>query len=235
MSGMRGQNQPGRVVVRLIAGLDRANSPLVGQQPIAIQNRSGIRLGRSSGPAQNFNQVFSTCGGDDQLEQEPVQLSFGQGIRPFLLDRVLGGHHHKRRGQLVGHPTHRDRPFLHGLQHRRLGLGRRSVDFIGQQQLRKDRTAAEDQRSPLLSLLHHRGAGDVRGHQVRGELDPAEVQAQCGPQSSNQEGFAQPRNPFQQHMPACKQGGEDTFHHIILPHQDRTHCNPDRFPIFGKG
>ena len=59
MSGMRGQNQPGRVVVRLIAGLDRANSPLVGQQPIAIQNRSGIRLGCSSGPPQNFNQVFS--------------------------------------------------------------------------------------------------------------------------------------------------------------------------------
>ena len=48
---MRGQNQSSGVVVSLIAGLDRANGPLMGQQLIAIQNGSGIRLRSSSGPA----------------------------------------------------------------------------------------------------------------------------------------------------------------------------------------
>ena len=83
--------------------------------------------------------------GDRQhdLEQEAVELGLGQRVGAFVLDRVLGGRHQERAGQLSGDPVDRDLPLLHRLQQRRLRLGGRPVDLVGQQQVGEQRALAE--------------------------------------------------------------------------------------------
>ena len=77
------------------------------------------------------------------LEQEPVELRFGERIRPFLLDRVLRGHHEERLLQLVDRAGRGDRAFLHRFEQGRLRLRRGAVDFVGQQELGEDRPRPE--------------------------------------------------------------------------------------------
>ena len=56
---------------------------------------------------------------------------------------------------------------------RRLRLGRRAVDFVGQDDIGEHRPLVKDELAPsrLRILLDQVGAGNVRWHQVRGELN----------------------------------------------------------------
>ena len=66
--------------------------------------------------------------------------------------------------------------FLHGLQQRRLGLGRGAVDLIGQDDVGEDRALA--QHEVVLLAVEDVAAGDVAGQQVGRELDALELQPQ---------------------------------------------------------
>jgi hypothetical protein len=70
--------------------------------------------------------------------------------------------------------------FLHGLQHGGLGLGRGAVDFVGEQEIRENRPRHELQLAGARHrvVLDDLGAGDVRRHQIRCELDAFETQIQ---------------------------------------------------------
>ena len=77
--------------------------------------------------------------GDRQLEHEAVDLGLGQRIGAFLLDRVLRGQHQERLGQRIGLVADGDLPLLHRFEQRALHLGRRAVDFVGQDDVGEDR------------------------------------------------------------------------------------------------
>ena len=79
---------------------------------------------------------------DHQLEQKTVELGLGQVVGPFRFDRVLGGHDQKRRLDRVAHAVDRHPVLLHDLQQGRVGLGRRAIDLVGQEQLGEDRARA---------------------------------------------------------------------------------------------
>ena len=83
--------------------------------------------------------------GDEDLEQEPVELGLGQGIGPLLLDRVLRGQHEERVGQGMAAAAGGDLPLLHRLEQGGLGLGRGAVDLVGQDQVGEDRPLDEAQ------------------------------------------------------------------------------------------
>ena len=70
---------------------------------------------------------------DDQLEQKPIELGLGQVVSPLRFDGVLRGHDQKRRLDRIAHAVDRHPVLLHDLQQRRMGLGRRAIDLIGQQ------------------------------------------------------------------------------------------------------
>ena len=76
---------------------------------------------------------------DQDIEHEAVELGLGQRIGPFLLDRVLGRQHEERVGQPVALAADGDLPLLHRLEQGRLGLGRRAVDLVGQDDVGEDR------------------------------------------------------------------------------------------------
>ncbi len=75
--------------------------------------------------------------------QKSVELRFGQPVNALLFDRVLSGHHHKRKLERKRVPIHRHLIFLHGFQERGLRFGRCPVDLIGQEDLCKDRPFPE--------------------------------------------------------------------------------------------
>jgi hypothetical protein len=105
-----------------------------------------------------------------------VELGFRQGVGAFLLDRVLGREDEEGRVEFVAAAEDGDLQFLHGLEHRGLGLGRSAVDFVGQHDIGEDRAADELELAAAADtgFLDDVGAGDVGRHQVRGELDAVE-------------------------------------------------------------
>ena len=71
-------------------------------------------------------------------------------------------------------PSTRDLALLHRLQQRRLGLRRRAVDLVGEQDVREHRPAPELELAGL-RVVDER-AGHVARHEVRGELHALGVQ-----------------------------------------------------------
>ncbi len=80
---------------------------------------------------------------DHDVEHEPVELGFGQRVSSFHLDRVLRGQHEERRVQRVTSPPDGDLVLLHRLEQRRLRLGRRAVDLVGQNHVGEHRARDE--------------------------------------------------------------------------------------------
>ena len=126
---------------------------------------------------------------DHQLEEEAVELRFGQRVGALQVDRVLRRQHEERLGQRVRLAAHRDGVLLHRFQHGRLGARRGAVDLVGQDQVGEDRPGLEGEAPALVALGDHVGADDVGGHQVGRELDAAVAQVHaarpaCAPAAS---------------------------------------------------
>src|SRR5690606_4269024 len=101
-----------------------------------------------------------------------VELGLGERERALVLNRVLRRHDHERLRQLVADAVDGDLPLLHRLEERRLRLRRRAVDLVGQDDLGHDRPGVELEGAR--GLVVDRDAGDVRGEQVRRELNALE-------------------------------------------------------------
>lgn len=147
---------------------------------------------------------------DIDLQQKAIKLRFRQRIGTFLLQWILGGEDMEGTWQGIGLSGNRDLMFLHGLQQGRLRAGTCPVDFIGHQQLAKDRTMNEaEAAAPSLGFFQHFRAGDICRHQIWGALDAIGIQTQHTTERVDQLGLGKARNADQQHMPAgqnCRQG-----------------------------
>ena len=94
---MRGQRQPHDVVLH-VRGEDHLADELL---PLARSRApsitlSGFDVDAARGAVEDRRQFLAAGIADDQLEEEAVELGFGQRIGAFLLDRVLRGHHEER-------------------------------------------------------------------------------------------------------------------------------------------
>ena len=74
-----------------------------------------------------------------------------------------------------------------------------------------------------LVLLDHLGAGDVRGHQVGGELDPVEGQVQRIGQRADHQRLGQARHADQQAVAAGEDGDEQLLEDRVLADDDLAH------------
>ena len=141
-------------------------------------------------------------------EEEPVQLGLGQRVRTFLFDGVLRGDDEERVGQRIGLLADGDLAFLHRLQEGRLGLGRRAVDLVGQNDVGEDRALDESELAPAVGrLVHEVGACNVRGHQVGRELNPPQRQVHRPRQAPDHHRFGEARHAHQQAVSADEDGG----------------------------
>ena len=137
----------------------------------------GLDGGGAAGDLELFLEVRVV---HEDLEHEPVLLGFGQRIGPFLLDRVLRGQHEERVGERMADAADGDLPLLHRFQQGGLRLGRRAVDFVGQDDVGEERPFEEPAlaRAGRAVLFQDFGAGDVGRHQVGRELHAAEREVQ---------------------------------------------------------
>jgi hypothetical protein len=162
-----------------------------------------------------------------QLEQEAVELGLGQRIGALHLDRVLSRQHEEWSRQRPRYAADRDRRLLHALQERRLGLGRRPVDLVGQQDVREDRTLLELEALPAVGILHDDvGADDVRRHQVRRELDSRERKLESLRQRLDQQRLAEAGHPLQEHVAAREHPDEDVVDDLAMTHDDLFDLGP---------
>ena len=158
---------------------------------------------------------------DAQLEHEAVELRLGQRVRPLHLDRVLRRQHEERRRQRVGLLADRDRLLLHRLEQRRLRLGRRAVDLVGQHDVREDRPALELEaprqlaRRPLstIRLVPRTSAGIRSGVNWMRENDRSSASASVRTSSV----LPRPGHAFQQHVAAREQRRGDRARDLRLP------------------
>ena len=72
-------------------------------------------------PAQHRRFLFSRWVAEIEPDQEPVELSFGQGKRSFMVHRVLGRDDQERRRQIERCAVDRDPALAHRFQQRGLG------------------------------------------------------------------------------------------------------------------
>ena len=77
------------------------------------------------------------------LEEEAVQLGFGQSVGALVLDRVLRGHDHEGNARRMRDPVHGHLPFFHHLEERALRFGRCPVDLVHQHDIAEDGAGLE--------------------------------------------------------------------------------------------
>ena len=100
-------------------------------------NRSRVE---SSIPLGHDFPLFSSCWVVKQyFEHETIELSFGQRVRAFILNRVLSGEHGENGGERMAFTINGHLPLLHRLQQCGLGFRRSAIDFVGQQDVGEDR------------------------------------------------------------------------------------------------
>ena len=157
-------------------------------------------------------------------KHEPVELRFRQGVGTLLLDRVLRGQHKKRLWQREDAAGHGDVMFLHGLEQCGLRLGRRAVDFVGEDDVGEDRSLYELKLPPALGgLLQDIRAGDVGRHQVGRELNAVEVERHHPGQRVDHECLSQARYSHEQRVAAREDGDEQALNDLVLSYDDLGH------------
>ena len=140
---------------------------------------------------------------DVELHGETVELCLREWVGPMELDWILGGEHHERGVEGVGLSRDRDLAFLHRLEQRGLNLGRRAVDLVGEDDVGEDGAFVDLELTT--ALIEDRRADDVRGQQVRSELDATEVRMNRLRQSPHHECLGKSGQPFQEDVPPRKQ------------------------------
>ena len=159
---------------------------------------------------------------DHDVEHEAIELRFRQRVRAFELDRVLRGKHVERLLELVGSSLNRDAVLLHGLEQRRLRLGRRPVDLVGEDDVGEDGARREDHLPPAGGrvFLNDVRPGDVGRHQVGRELDARELQLEHPRQGVNEQRLRQARHTDDQAVAADEERQQHFVDRRLLTDDD---------------
>ena len=109
----------------------------------------------------NAALVFGVGIADGEVEQEPVQLRFGQWIGRFVFEGILRRQNEEGAGERKTLFADRDLVLLHRLQQRALCLAGRAIDFVRQNDVGEHWAPARDE--PAGARLVNQCAGDVGG------------------------------------------------------------------------
>ena len=224
----RGTHQVGDVLHHEVADRHRENQFLnVQDAAIAddLRQHGGLAAGRL---AENLLLFAEARIVHVNVEHEAVELGLRQRVGALLLDGVLRGDDEEGVGQIVGRLAHGHLAFLHGLQQGGLGLGRRAVDLVGQDDVGEDRAVDEAELARAArSFVDNIGARDIRRHQVGGELDALELQVHNRGQGPDHHRLGQARHADQQAMAADEDGRQHLVDNRQLADDDLTQFADD--------
>ena len=197
---------------------DGADQGLVAQQRFTIAHRFHVGHLIAGGALDNVFFLGQPRILDEGVHEEAILLRLGQGIGPFLVDRVLRGQDEKRRLQPIGLATCRHFLLLHRLEECRLRFGRRAVDLVGQQDVAEDRAGDEDHDALAggVVLLDDVGADDVGRHQVGRELDALVLEPEHGAERFDEARLGEAGHADQQRVAAGEQRDESKVDDALL-------------------
>ena len=100
-----------------------------------------------------------------------------------------------------------------------MGLWSRAVDFVSEEDLCEDWTSLELEGSfaGVGILGDNVGPDDIGGHQVWGELDAVEGERQGLGECSDEEGFSEPGDAFEEDIAASEEAHEYGVDDLLLP------------------
>ena len=168
--------------------------------------------------AQNLALGLSVGISHAHAHQEAVELRFRQRIGSVMLDRILGRDHEERLRQFIRVRVDRDLAFVHRFEQRGLRLGRRAVDFVGQQHVGENRAALEFKF--LLRGRINRNAHHVGGQQVAGELHALKRAVDGASKRLSESGLADARNAFNEQVPAGEDADQREADDIVFAAND---------------
>ena len=136
-----------------------------------------------------------------------------------MLDRILRGEHQKWLVQPEALSADGDLLLLHRLEQRALDLGRGAIDLVGKDDVPEDGAALNGELARLLVVDDR--SDEIRGEQIRRELNPLEAAVDHRGESSDGECLGQAREPLEQHVPVGEQPDHQAVEHGPLADDDR--------------
>ena len=153
---------------------------------------------------------------EHELEEEAVELRLRQRIRALVLDRVLRADDEERVGQRPRLALDRHLPLLHRLEQRGLGLRRRPVDLVREQDVGEDRPGPERDGA----LAEHHRPGQVRGQHVGRELRAPEREAERPRRRVREQRLRDAGHALEEHVPAREQRRQQAADDLVLAEDD---------------
>jgi len=147
-----------------------------------------------------------------------VNLRKRQLVGPVRLDGVLGGDDDERVRKGSGVAVDRHLAFLHGLEQCRLGLRRRAVDLVAENDIGEDGASLELELPGL--LVKDVDPSDVRGEEVRRELDAAETTVNRAGYRSREHRLANAGDVVEEDVAAGQDGCDDVFNRLVVADDD---------------
>src|SRR6266508_2628184 len=188
-----------------------------------VRRRDGFNRGIVGSPRastlQDLDLLLPRRIADVNFEEEPVHLRLREGVRAFVLDRVLRRHDEERAVEAERLALQGRLPLLHRLEERGLRLRRCAVDLVRKEDVREQGPAAQDEL-PRLALEDVR-ARDVRGQEVRCELHATEREPEARREGLRDERLREPRHVLDEQVSVAEERPEDPLEHPALPDDDR--------------
>ena len=179
---------------------------------------------------QDASLVLDRRVADLDVQQEAIELRLGQRIGAFLLDRVLRRHDHEQVFERIALVADRDLPFFHRFEQRRLHLGRRAVDLVGEDQVVKQRALAKLEGAFLRAV--DIGAGQVGRQQVRRKLQAMKITLDALGQHLDRAGLGQSRRALDQQMPVAQQRNQHPVDQVRLADNQSARMGLELLKLF---
>ena len=126
----------------------------------------------------------------------------------------------ERIGQRISLVPDRDLAFLHRLEQRALHLGRRAIDFVRQDQVRKNRT--ELGREFTAARIVNQRADQIGGQQVGRKLETLKTGLNAGRHRFDGERLGEAGNAFEEDVAIGEQSEQKPVDQIFLSDDDVT-------------
>ena len=227
-----GLDEVDRVLRHRAIDEDRVGGVLQLLQPL---ERDHLRRDRRPNrhPVEDLELLRGARVVDEDLHHEPVALSVGELVDALALDRVLGGDDEERLRHEVGDAADRHLLLGHHLEQRRLHLGGRPVDLVGEQEV--DEHRAELDVEPLGAPPVDAGADDVGRQQVGRELDARERSADDVGERLGGERLGESGHRLDETVAPRQQADEQPFEQSGLADDDLAQLEEDALDGVGDG
>ena len=153
------------------------------------------------------------------LEEEAVELTFGEGEDAFVLVRVLRRDHEERIGKLVRLAVDRHLALAHRLEQGGLGARRRTVDLVGEEDVREDGARHEEVLAGADDVL----PVELRRRRVRRELDALERRAEHVCDGTGKKGLRASGRALEEDVTVRDCGDEKQLDGTVLADDDLRH------------